>query len=177
VEIEKLSLKQLNRPGLDEYSVMKKLDYLVVADNIRSGQNVGSIFRTADAFAAEKICLVGLSPVPPNKEILKSALGATESVKWEQYPDASLLIAKLREENVRIVVVEQTTASVSLDTFSPAIHEKYALVFGNEVDGVSAEFIKHADIFLEVPQMGTKHSLNVSVCAGIVMWHCFSRMS
>lgn len=177
MKIQKLSLKQLNRPDLDEYTGMKKLDYLVVADNIRSGQNVGSIFRTADAFAAEKICLVGLSPVPPNKEILKSALGATESVKWEHHQDINTLITQLKSENIRIVAIEQTTASVSLESFSPSAHEKYALVLGNEVDGVSEAFLKHADIILEIPQIGTKHSLNVSVCAGIVMWHFFSQMS
>lgn len=149
---------------------------MVVADNIRSGQNVGSLFRSADAFGSLGIYLVGLTPVPPNKEILKTALGATESVKWQQFADVTSLVAFLKSEGIQIVVVEQTTVSIPLNSFNPLQGQRYALVFGNEVDGVSDEFIKNADLCIEIPQIGTKHSLNVSVCAGIVMWHCFDRL-
>ncbi len=175
MEIKKLSLNELNRPNVEEFSRQPKGNFLIVADNVRSGQNVGSLFRTADAFAAEQVCIVGLTPLPPNKEILKSALGATESVKWESYSSIEQLIGWLRTGGYKIIVIEQTSASVSLETFHPLADEKYAIVFGNEVDGVSAEFIQNADLCIEIPQIGTKHSLNVSVCAGIVMWHFFRK--
>lgn len=168
-------MDELNRPSVEEFSHHAKGNFLIVADHIRSGQNVGSLFRTADAFAAREIQLSGLSPVPPNKEILKSALGATESVSWTHFEQNEELIRHLKKEGYRIVVIEQTTASVSLERFTPLRDEKYAIVFGNEVDGVSDDFIKNADLCIEIPQIGTKHSLNVSVCAGIVMWHFFKQ--
>lgn len=173
MDIKKLSLDELKRPNIEEFSKQRKGNFLIVADNVRSGQNVGSLFRTADAFAAEEICVVGLTPVPPNKEILKSALGATESVKWSAYDSIEQLLERLNVEGYKIIVIEQTSVSVSLETFQPQKEDKYAIIFGNEVDGVSTEFIQNADLCIEVPQIGTKHSLNVSVCAGIVMWHFF----
>lgn len=170
---EKLSLGALNRMTIEDYKDVKKLDYDIVADNVRSGQNIGSFFRTADSFGADNIYLAGICPTPPNKEVLKTALGATESVKWTHFSDNESLIAHLRINQIKIIVVEQTTQSVMLHDFIPEVGCKYALVFGNEVDGVSDLFIKNADLCIEIPQIGTKHSLNVSVCAGIVMWHMY----
>jgi tRNA G18 (ribose-2'-O)-methylase SpoU len=174
MEVRKLSLSGLQRMGKEEYKLVQKLDYDIVADNVRSGQNIGSFFRTADSFAADNIYLCGISPTPPNKEVLKTALGATETVKWAHIADSENLIKYLRAEGIKIVVVEQTTHSVLLQDFIPEVDHKYAFVFGNEVDGVSELFIKNADLCIEIPQIGTKHSLNVSVCAGIVMWHMYS---
>ncbi|TAE87411.1 MAG: TrmH family RNA methyltransferase [Bacteroidetes bacterium] len=155
----------------------EKLNCIVIADNIRSGQNIGALFRNADAFGFSHIYLTGISPVPPNKEVLKTALGATESVAWQYFQDEELLIKWLKDNHVKLVVVEQTSASTSLGAFRPNLDEKYAIVLGNEVDGVSPVFIKNADLCVEIPQVGTKHSLNVSVCAGIVMWHFFKELT
>ena len=176
MEILKLSLDSLNRPTLGEYIESEKLAYEVVADNIRSGQNIGSLFRTADAFACDNIYLTGISPTPPNKEVLKTALGATESVKWNYQEFNMDLIGGLKSKGVKIIVIEQTTHSIPLNEFIPNKDERYAIVLGNEVDGVSEEFIKNADLCIEIPQVGIKHSLNVSVCAGIVMWHMLSNL-
>lgn len=176
MESKKISLAGLNRLSVEEFKGVKKTGFEVIADNIRSGQNIGSLFRTADAFAADNIYLTGISPTPPNKEVLKTALGATETVAWTHYTEAEKLIEELKLANRRIVVVEQTTTSLPLQEFRPTAGEKYALVFGNEVDGVSDLFIKNADLCIEIPQVGTKHSLNVSVCAGIVMWHMFQEL-
>jgi len=174
MEVKKISMTGLKRMGKEAYNLMQKLDYDIVADNVRSGQNIGSFFRTADSFAADNIYLCGISPTPPNKEVLKTALGATETVKWAHIADSENLIKYLRKEGIKIVVIEQTTHSVLLQDFIPEVDHKYAFVFGNEVDGVSEIFIKNADLCIEIPQIGTKHSLNVSVCAGIVMWHMYS---
>ena len=174
MELRKLSQSGLNRLSVEDYKSVPKLDYDIIADNIRSGQNVGSLFRTADSFAADNFYLCGICPTPPNKEVLKTALGATESVKWTHFADSECLIKYLREEGINVVVVEQTTHSVLLQDFIPDVNKKYAFVFGNEVDGVSELFIKNADMCIEIPQIGTKHSLNVSVCAGIVMWHMYN---
>lgn len=176
MESKKLSLQELNRIGVEEFKLLKKSGFEVVIDDVRSGQNVGSIFRTADAFAADNIYLTGISPVPPNKEVLKTALGATESVTWLYYAEAPDLIKQLKDSGVKIIVVEQTTESIALQQFTPVAGEKYALIFGNEVEGVSEVYIKNADLCIEIPQVGTKHSLNVSVCAGIVMWHMFDSL-
>lgn len=176
MKVEKLSLESLNRISKEDYKGVKKLDYYIVADNVRSGQNVGSLFRSADAFAADNIYLTGISPIPPNKEVLKTALGATETVSWSQYQENGPLIEYLKKNNIKIIVVEQTTNSVLLHDFKPVNGEKYALIFGNEVDGVSMDFIKNADLCVEIPQVGTKHSLNVSVCAGILMWHMYDAL-
>ena len=169
-----MALEQLNRLTVEEFARFKKLNCVVVADNIRSGQNIGSLFRTADAFAFNKVYLTGISPEPPNKEILKTALGATETVIWSRIVSEIALVEELKRNQTQIIVVEQTAKSIMLDKFIPNSQTNYALVFGNEVDGVSHEFIKNADLCIEIPQVGTKHSLNVSVCAGIVMWHMFN---
>jgi 23S rRNA (guanosine2251-2'-O)-methyltransferase len=176
MEVEKLSLESLNRISKEDFKAIKKLDYYIVTDNIRSGQNIGSIFRSADAFAANKIYLTGISPIPPNKEVLKTALGASETVEWSKYEDNASLIGYLKDNDIKIIVVEQTTNSVLLQDFKPKPSEKYALILGNEVDGVSMDFIKNADLCVEIPQVGTKHSLNVSVCAGILMWHMYDAL-
>ncbi len=176
MKVEKVSLDGLNRISKEDYKVIKKLDYYVVADNVRSGQNIGSLFRSADAFAADNIYLTGISPKPPNKEVLKTALGATETVNWAHFSENETLIKFLKESNIKIIVVEQTTQSTLLHEFKPQRGEKYALILGNEVDGVSMDFIKNADLCVEIPQVGTKHSLNVSVCAGILMWHMYNAL-
>jgi len=176
MEVEKLSPDELNRISKEDYKFIKKLDYFIVADNVRSGQNIGSFFRSADAFASSYIYLTGISPTPPNKEVLKTALGATETVSWLKYEDNSSLIEFLKENKIKIIVIEQTTNAVLLHDFKTLKGEKYALVLGNEVDGVSMDFIKNADLCVEIPQVGTKHSLNVSVCAGIVMWHMYNSL-
>lgn len=176
MDAKKLSLLELNRPSLGDYKTSKKLDCLVIANEIRSGQNIGSLFRTADAFGFSNVYLTGISPFPPNKEVLKTALGATESVSWNYFADEMVLIEELKQQQIQIIVIEQTSASVSLAAFKPQIGTKYAIVLGNEVDGVSPQFIKNADLCIEIPQIGTKHSLNVSVCAGIVMWHMFNEL-
>lgn len=176
MDVKKLSLDLLNRPDKSTFLNMEKLGIEVIADNIRSGQNIGSLFRTADAFAIHNINLIGIAPTPPNKEVLKTALGATETVTWKYWDNSADCIAALKVDGIKIVVIEQTTGSIPLSAFIPTPGERYALVLGNEVDGVSDEFIKNADLCIEIPQVGTKHSLNVSVCAGIVMWHMFSHL-
>lgn len=167
--MRKLKLHELQRPDLEAYKSAVKIPVVVVADNIRSAMNIGAIFRTADAFAVEKIVLCGISAVPPNREITKTAIGATESVSWCYEKDIYSAIIDLKEEGYLIVGVEQTDSSVSLvdADFSKG---KIAVVFGNEVDGVSESILPILDKCIELPQFGTKHSLNVSVCAGIVMW-------
>lgn len=175
MKIEKLSMSALNRTTVENYISQEKIGLYIIADNIRSGQNIGSLFRTSDAFAIDKVYLTGISPIPPNKEILKTALGATESVGWEYFEDNLKLIQFLKEKGVKILVIEQTNVSQSLHTYSFDFSFKYAIVLGNEVDGVSDIFLTHADAIIEIPQIGTKHSLNVSVCAGIVLWNFFSQ--
>lgn len=177
VNVKKLSLTDLGRHSLDSYKAAEKLNCFIVADNIRSGQNVGSLFRNADAFGFGNVYLTGISPIPPNKEVLKTALGATESVLWRYFENEQDLISHLKENNIEILVIEQTSASIPLASFQPEKHKKYAIVLGNEVDGVSQQLIDHADLCIEIPQVGTKHSLNVSVCAGIVMWHFFNQLA
>ena len=140
-------------------------------DNIRSAHNVGSAFRSSDSFKADRVCLCGICAVPPSAEIHKSALGAENSVQWEHYDDTMDAIRELRDNGFTIVSIEQTEKSVSLDKFIPEKGRKYALVFGNEVEGVRQDVVDASDLSIEIPQFGTKHSLNVSVCVGIVLWH------
>ncbi len=147
----------------------------IVLDNIRSLHNVGSAFRTADAFRIEKIILTGITGTPPHREIQKTALGATESVAWQYEEHTRTALQQMKESGYTIIIVEQTTASIQLQQFTPEADMKYCLVFGNEVDGVSEEAIALGDIALEIPQIGTKHSLNVSVCLGVVVWEIFRK--
>jgi 23S rRNA (guanosine2251-2'-O)-methyltransferase len=175
--VKKLQLEELGRMSVSEFKTVEKLPVCIVLDNVRSLHNVGSAFRTADAFRIEKIFLTGITGVPPHREIHKTALGATESVAWEYAEQTATAVSNLIDSGYTIVVVEQTTASVPLHTFNPDPSKKYALVFGNEVNGVSEEAIALAHTALEIPQAGTKHSLNISVCVGIVAWQIFSKFS
>ena len=173
--MKKLSMDELNRLSKEEFKNIEKKKIIVVLDNIRSMHNVGSVFRTSDAFAIEKIMLCGITAQPPHREIEKAALGATESVDWEYHPNTLEIIKKLKAESYTIISIEQAENSIFLQDFKTKVDEKYAIVFGNEVEGVQQEVINVSDFCLEIPQFGTKHSFNVSVCAGIVLWE-FNRV-
>ena len=162
---------ELGRVSARQYKELPESGVVVVLDNIRSAHNVGSAFRTADSFKVDKIWLCGICAVPPSAEIHKSALGAEDSVEWEHSADTMEVVRRLKEDGYRIVSVEQTVGSVMLDSFAPQKGEKYALVFGNEVAGVSQDVVDASDFSLEIPQYGTKHSLNVSVSVGVILWH------
>lgn len=166
----KLKLEELGRIDVETYKETEKIPLVIVLDNVRSMHNVGAIFRTADAFLIEKIILCGITPQPPHREIHKAALGATESVDWKYEKDIVVAVADLKSEGFEIIGIEQTTDSKLITDFEIERGKKYSLILGNEVDGISDEALEHIDIFLEIPQLGTKHSLNVSVCGGIVMW-------
>ena len=163
-------MEELGRIGADAYKAMAKKRIRVILDDVRSRHNVGAIFRTADAFALEGIVLCGFTPVPPHREIEKTALGATLSVPWSQATSATAAIQALRSEGFRIVAVEQTHGAIALADWQPSSGEAVALVFGNELNGVSDEAIALCDACIMIPQSGTKHSLNIAVCAGIVLW-------
>ena len=174
--MRKLKTTELNRVSIDEFKQLHKTPVTVVLDNVRSMLNVGSVFRTCDAFRVGRLILCGITAKPPHREITKSALGSTESVDWEYAESAQQAIEKLKESGKTIIVVEQTNKSVSIDQFMLKQDQEYALVFGNEVEGVSDKVIDQADFALEIPQFGTKHSLNISVSAGIVIWHFASKL-
>lgn len=167
----KLLNVELGRVGVEEYKELPESGLVLVLDNIRSAHNVGSAFRTADSFKVDKVYLCGICAVPPSAEIHKSALGAEDSVEWEHLDDTMDAIAKLKSEGYIIASAEQTVDSVMLDTFKPESGAKYAVVFGNEVAGVRQDVVDASDLVLEIPQYGTKHSLNVSVSVGVVLWH------
>lgn len=173
---KKLKLEELGRIDVETFKQTEKIPLVVVLDNVRSMHNVGAVFRTADAFLVEKIILCGITPQPPHREIHKAALGATESVDWIYEKDISTALENLKKENFKILGIEQTTDSEIITDFVIKKNEKYALVLGNEVDGLSDEALSLYDTFLEIPQLGTKHSLNVSVCGGIVMWEFFKSL-
>jgi tRNA G18 (ribose-2'-O)-methylase SpoU len=168
--MRKLKLEELKRITIEDFRTSEKLPVCIVLDNIRSLHNVGSVFRTADAFRVEKIYLTGITGTPPHREIHKTALGATESVSWHYEARPEAAVATLKQAGYTVVVAEQTDCSVPLNQFAPAPEQKLALVLGNEIQGVSEAVISLADVAVEIPQLGTKHSLNVSVCAGIIMW-------
>jgi tRNA G18 (ribose-2'-O)-methylase SpoU len=169
----KKTMLELHRVGVEEYKTLHKLPVTVVLDNVRSEMNVGSVFRTADAFLIERICLCGITPQPPKAEIHKTALGAEESVAWEYYGMTTDAIAALKRDGYRIYSIEQVHDSISLEQFVIEDGQKIAIVMGNEVKGVSQEVVDASDGCVEIPQHGTKHSLNISCCAAIVMWHCY----
>ena len=173
---KKLKLEELGRIDVETFKQTEKIPLVVVLDNVRSMHNVGAVFRTADAFLVEKIILCGITPQPPHREIHKAALGATESVDWIYEKDISTALENLKKENFKILGIEQTTDSEIFTDFVIDKNNKYALVLGNEVDGLSDEALSLYDTFLEIPQLGTKHSLNVSVCGGIVMWEFFKSL-
>lgn len=162
---------ELGRVSAQEYKQLPESGIVMVLDNIRSAHNVGSAFRTADSFKIDKVWLCGICAVPPSAEIHKSALGAEDSVEWEHVKDTMDAVSRLKEEGYTIVSAEQTVDSVMLDTFVPDQSQKYAVVFGNEVAGVSQDVVDASDFALEIPQFGTKHSLNVSVSMGVILWH------
>ena len=155
---------------------MAKLPVTVILDNVRSAQNVGSFFRTADAFGIEHIALCGISATPPNREIHKTALGSELSVGWSYFPTTAECVDRLRSEGYQIIAIEQIEGATMLDKFSAKPNTKYALVFGNEVEGVDQRIADMVDGAIEIPQVGTKHSLNVSVSAGVVMWELFRQL-
>lgn len=174
--MKKLSMDELNRLSTDEFVNSVKMPVTVVLDNLRSLNNIGSVFRTADAFRVESIHLCGITAQPPHRDIQKTALGATGSVRWEYFSETVLSVKQLKKEGYQIIVVEQTDGSSSLIDFIPVPDHRIAVIFGNEVQGVGQEIIDLADECIEIPQMGTKHSLNVSVSAGIVLWSLFRNM-
>jgi len=174
--MRKLANSELERKSVEDFKQAEKTPIIIVLDDIRSLHNIGSVFRTADAFLIEKIYLCGITATPPNKEIHKTALGATETVSWEYAKDVLDVIATLKAENVSVLAIEQVENSISLQDFIPEEDKKYALVFGNEVKGVSQEAIKNCEGTIEIPQLGTKHSLNISVSAGIVVWDLFQKL-
>lgn len=175
--MKKLKLEELGRISVDEFKEAEKLPVCIVLDNVRSLHNVGSSFRTADAFRVEKIYLTGITGTPPHREIQKSALGATESVAWEYVEDSAEAVKNIKAAGYEIIIIEQTTASKPIHEFTPVVGKKYCLVFGNEVDGVSEGVLEHGDHALEIPQSGTKHSFNISVCLGIVAWEFFRKLT
>jgi len=174
--MRKLTMDELNRPDVEAYKHMPKHPVIVILDNIRSLNNIGSIFRTSDALAVEKIYLTGFTATPPHKDIHKTALGATESVEWEYMKNVAELLRRLKEEKIKLIAVEQTDESIMLQNFQPPGGMKTAFVFGNEVKGVSDEALSLVDGAVEIPQFGTKHSFNVSVSAGIVLWDVISKL-
>ena len=173
--MRKLKLDELNRPSIEEFKTQEKLPVIVVLDNVRSLHNVGSAFRTADGFAVEAIYLCGITAQPPHREIEKTALGATQSIYWEYFENVEDAVTQLKQNNYQIVAIEQAENSISLLDFEPLQEKKYALFFGNEVNGVCEEVMKQIDTCLEIPQFGTKHSFNIVISTGIVLWDFFSK--
>ena len=174
--MRKLANNELNRLSIPAFKQADKIPVVVVLDNVRSLNNIGSVFRTADAFLVERIFLCGITATPPHKDIHKTALGATDSVDWEYYPETDTAIEALRKENYHIVAVEQTEKSISLERFRVKRSVKYAFIFGHEIRGVSQDIVDLSDASLDIPQFGTKHSLNISVCTGMVIWEVFRQL-
>jgi len=175
-ENRKLDNKELNRKSLEEYKQSTKTPLVVVLDNIRSLNNIGSVFRTSDALMVEKVVLCGISGTPPHKEIHRTALGAEESVLWEYAEKTTDAIIKLKEQGYKVISLEQTIRSIDLMEYIPQQGIKYALVFGNELRGVEQDVVDLSDECIEIPQFGTKHSFNISVSAGIVLWDFFAKL-
>ena len=174
--MKKLSLKELNRLSPEAFKSTKKTPIVIVLDNVRSALNVGSAFRTADAFALEQIILCGITAQPPHREIQKTALGATDAVDWEYVEDTVTLSRKLKQQGIHVCAIEQAEDAVMLNDFTPEKGKTYAIIFGNEVKGVQQDVVSESDTVLEIPQFGTKHSLNISVSCGVVVWDLFSKM-
>ncbi len=172
----KLKLEELNRVDVATFRQQEKLPVTVVLDSVRSMHNVGSIFRTSDGFAVEQLILCGITAQPPHREIEKTALGATQSISWTYFSTIKEALQQLRDNGYQIIAVEQAENSISLNHFQPKTNEKYALIFGNEVNGVSDEAMEMIDACIEIPQFGTKHSFNIVVSAGIVLWDFFAKL-
>ena len=175
--MRKLKLDELRRVGIEDFKKQEKLPLVVILDNVRSMHNIGSIFRTSDGFAVEKVYLCGITAQPPHREIEKTALGATQSVDWLYSESVAEAILELKAAGYTLIAVEQAENSVMLNDYHPQKTEKYALIFGNEVNGVSDEAMKLIDTCIEIPQFGTKHSFNIVVSAGIVMWDFFTKLN
>ena len=174
-KLKKTKVEDLKRIEINQFKKKKKREVIIILDNLRSLNNVGSCFRTSDAFLIKKIYLVGITGSPPNKDIERTALGATESIDWEYIPDISKVEKKLKDDGWKIALVEQTDKSIDLKDFQPTQDEKFAFVFGNEVFGVSDEALHCADFAIEIPQFGTKHSFNITVSLGIVLWDHYNK--
>lgn len=174
--MRKLLNKELGRKSIDQFKNSEKSPFAVVLDNVRSHHNVGSIFRTADAFLTERICLCGITACPPHRDIQKTALGATDSVEWSYYDETGKAISELREKGYIIIGIEQTEGSVELQDFIIEKGKRYALIFGHEVTGVDQKIIDQCDKCIEIPQFGTKHSFNIAVSAGIVLWELHKKI-
>lgn len=176
-ENRKLKNSELDRKSISEFKEATKTPLIVILDNIRSLNNIGSVFRTGDAFLIEKIYLCGITATPPHKDIQKTALGATETVDWEYVEDTIPLIKKLQAENVEVLAIEQAEGAIMLNDFHPKKGKTYAVVFGNEVKGVQQEVVSVSDGIIEIPQLGSKHSLNIAVSTGVVLWDLFSKLN
>ena len=174
--MRKLANSELDRKSVDDFKKAEKTPIIIILDDIRSLHNIGSVFRTCDAFLIEKIYLCGITATPPNKEIHKTALGATDTVTWEYQKDVLEVISSLKSEDTEVWAIEQVENSVFLNDFAPEKNKKYALVFGNEVKGVSQKAVQLCNGTIEIPQLGTKHSLNISVSTGIVVWDIFQKL-
>ena len=174
--MRKLKNSELDRKTIEVFKKAVKTPLIIILDNIRSLNNVGSVFRTADAFLIEKIYLCGITAVPPHKDIHKTALGATESVDWEYQKEIVSLIKKLQEKGTKVFAIEQTDGAMSLENFEVNKGHKYAFVLGNEVKGVSQEAVSQCDSVIEIPQEGTKHSLNIAVASGLVIWDFYQKL-
>ena len=174
--MRKLKLDELNRASISEFKEQDKLPIVVVLDNVRSMHNVGSIFRTCDGFAVEQVCLCGITSQPPHREIEKTALGATQSINWIYYTEPAQAVEQLRKDGYTIIAIEQAENSIMLNDFEADKSTKYALIFGNEVNGVSDEVMQMIDACIEIPQFGTKHSFNIVVSAGIVLWDFYCKL-
>ena len=175
--MRKLKNSELDRLEVDEFKSAKKTPLIIILDNIRSLNNIGSVFRTSDAFLIEKIYLCGITAQPPHNDIRKTALGSTKTVDWEYTEHTIDIVKQLQSENVQVISIEQVEHAIMLHDFQPNKQQKYALVFGNEVKGVSQEVVNASDLVLEIPQFGTKHSLNISVSCGVVVWDIFSKLN
>ncbi|MCK0108552.1 RNA methyltransferase [Flavobacteriaceae bacterium S0825] len=174
--MRKLKNSELDRLSIEKFKESKKTPLIMILDNIRSLNNIGSVFRTSDAFLIEKIYLCGITAKPPHKDIHKTALGSTETVDWEYVEDTLTLVEKLKTKNIKIISIEQAENATMLNDFTPDKETRYAIVFGNEVKGVQQEVVDTSDVVIEIPQYGTKHSLNISVSAGVVIWDLFCKL-
>jgi tRNA G18 (ribose-2'-O)-methylase SpoU len=174
--MRKLKNSELDRLSVDGFKAATKTPIIIVLDNIRSLNNIGSVFRTSDAFLIEKIYLCGITATPPHKDIHKTALGSTDTVDWEYVENTSDLVEKLKTQNIKVCSIEQAEHAIMLNDFKVEANTKYALVFGNEVKGVSQHVVNNSDAIIEIPQFGTKHSLNISVSCGVVVWDVFNKL-
>jgi len=174
--MRKLKNSELDRLSIEEFKESKKTPLIVILDNIRSLNNIGSVFRTSDAFLIKKIYLCGITAKPPHKDIHKTALGSTDTVDWEYFESTFELVEKLKGDSIKVISIEQAENATMLNNFKPQTKTTYAVVFGNEVKGVQQEVVDASDVVVEIPQYGTKHSLNISVSCGVVLWDLFCKL-